>query len=148
MCRSTVDKMIVMKTAGARLGFDAESGRLVSFRPNVAPDQEFIASAEDHPVFVIQYLDDDHKVRELTSLHAEDVSISCSDNTVTMEFGRLGGLDLGAGVTVCAVTDDPMSRWSITVRNNTDLQLLSVQFPLTPPGDPRYSLNCSTSRTR
>jgi len=123
------DGMLEIQTEDARLGFDAESGRLVSFRSQSAQDQELIASIGDHPVFAIQYLDDARVFRELTSLDAEDVSIRCSDNVVTMEFARLGGRDLAAGVTVRASADDPMSRWSITVRNNSGLEVASVQFP-------------------
>lgn len=45
--------MIRLETASAYLGVDEDSGRLVSFRPHAAPEQEFIASAREHPAFVV-----------------------------------------------------------------------------------------------
>ncbi len=62
--------MIILETAQDRLGFDPISGCLLSFRSQLAPDQEFIVTQADDPTFVLQYLDENRRFRQISSRQA------------------------------------------------------------------------------
>ncbi len=57
------ESLYVLETVGDVLSLEPEMGRLVSLRSKAAPNQEFIASVPDHPVFVLQYLHDRRQYR-------------------------------------------------------------------------------------
>ena len=124
---------IVLETAGARLGFQPRSGRLISFRSRQAPQQQFIAAAAAHPVFVIQYLDDRREYGRLDSFDAAETDIRCEPSShgqiLTMHFSGIGGLDLSLTGTVRASADEVLSRWSISLSNAAGLEVVDVQFP-------------------
>ncbi len=122
-----------LQTATAQLGLDPDTHRLVSFRAHAAPEQEFIASRPDHPVFVIQYLDEDRRYRQLTSLQASSVSTRTDEaaglTTLTAEFRGIGGLDLDVTARVSASGSEPLSRWTIGVRNGAGIEIVNVEYP-------------------
>ena len=130
------EQQIRMETSHDVLGFDQQTGRLVSFRSKAAPDQEFIASSTDDPVFVIQYLDQGRRFRQIASSEAEGVEITYEHSPagseavlLTAVFRQLAGLDLHATVKVRASTSERFSRWSIGVDNQAGLLISDVQFP-------------------
>jgi hypothetical protein len=129
---------LVLKSASETLAFDRRSGRLVSFRSACAPGVEFIASAPDHPVFVIQGLDSRRAWFRITSRDAAAVSISATDKNgrrvVTMQFRGLAGLDLSVTTTVAACAGEPGSRWGLSVRNGAGLRITDVQYPFVVVG--------------
>jgi len=131
-------RTIVLETAGARLGFEPRSGRLISFHSGEAPPQQFIAADASHPVFVIQYLDDQREYRRLDSFDAAETDIRCEQSsdgqTLTMHFSGIGGLDLSLTGTVRASTDELMSRWSMSLTNDAGLEVVDVQFPFVVAG--------------
>ena len=120
---------IALETSNHRLRFDDKTARLLSLRSTLAPDQEFSVSNEEMPVFVIQYLTHGNQFRQIASTEAHDVRVQIADKTLTAEFTMLGGLDLGATVTVRTKDNDPASYWSISIRNHADLAITDVQFP-------------------
>jgi hypothetical protein len=132
---------ITLETSSESLGFDGSSGRLVSFHAAVAPDQEFITSAAEHPVFALQYLDERREHQRLDSRSAQSFDLSLAragdGATLTMKFRRVGGLDLDVTAVVRASRAAPLSRWGITVRNGAGLRIVDVQFPFVVCG---YSL--------
>ena len=65
----------VLQTSADRLTFDSELGRLISLQPLCAPGVELVASGREHPVFVVQYLDESGRFAQLDS-HSSD---SCAD---------------------------------------------------------------------
>jgi len=116
--------------------FDAASGALTSFRRKAVPDQEFIVAGDRQPVFVIQYLDQTRRFRQIGSDEAAEVevgSVPSSEGgvatTLTAQFRQLGGLDLEVTVTVRTAADDRYSRWSLSLRNGAGLSITDVQFP-------------------
>ena len=126
-------RRITLGTLTETLGFDARTGQLVSFRSKHAPGQEFIASAPDHPAFVLQYLDGKGQYRRITSLDAGETRVSCSRKsgaaTLTIRFRRLAGLDLDVTATVRASSSEPGSRWRIALRNHARLRVVDIQYP-------------------
>ena len=70
-----MDKVFVLETENDNLTFDAESGRLISLRGMAAPDQEFLASVPEHPVFIIEYLDADREYWQVDSRSAALVTL-------------------------------------------------------------------------
>jgi hypothetical protein len=99
----------------------------------LAPGEELLASAEDHPVFVIEYLDERREYRQLDSFHVRRSRISLNESgpaqTLRMEFLGIGGLMLGLTATVRASRETPLSRWSFTLRNGAGVEIVHVQFP-------------------
>jgi hypothetical protein len=119
----------VLSNSNHTLEFDQKTARLLSFRARSAPDQEFAATNDQLPVFVIQYLTADREFRQVASTEAKDVQTQASENSLTAAFTGLGGLNLSATVTVKTAPDDPLSHWSISVRNDANLEITDVQFP-------------------
>jgi len=128
-----MDNVFVLETANDKLTFDGESGRLISFRGKAACEQEFITSAPEHPVFVIQYLDADREYQQVNSLSAADTRIKCREagdqTTLSMTFTGVGGFDLDVVAAVRACKSAPLSRWNISVRNGAGLDIVDVQYP-------------------
>jgi hypothetical protein len=123
--------MVVLETSQDRLGFDAETGALVSLHSRDAPDQEFIAWQARDPVFMIQLLDEKRRFRQLDSQQAESVAIAVSDDatTLTASYHRLAGHQLDVTVVVRVAQGDGFSHWSIRVDNQAGLAITDVQFP-------------------
>lgn len=125
--------LLSLLTSTDSLSIDAQSGRLVSFRTSATPDQEFIASSPDHPVFVIHYLDQGRRYQRLDSRKAESTHISlkvdAGVSTVTASFRRVGGMNLDVTATIRASRDDPFTHWGITVSNGAGLEIADVQYP-------------------
>jgi hypothetical protein len=124
---------IVLRTATDVLVFDRCSAQLVSFRGLAATELEFVCSGVCPPVFVVQYLDADHRFGQLTSQQAEDVQVDVEwlreQTILTATFRRLAGLEIDVTVTVRAAADDRFSHWSLGLRNGADMRITDVQFP-------------------
>ncbi|MBI2941682.1 MAG: hypothetical protein HYY04_14710, partial [Chloroflexi bacterium] len=129
----STEPRVTLTTATDTVEFGAKSGRLLSFRSRSAPDQEFIEAGAVAPAFVVQYLDDGRRYRQLTSSQAENVEVSVREEggkvTLTACYRRLGGLDLDVTTTVWAAPDARFSYWSIALANDADLLITDVQFP-------------------
>ena len=128
------DSEIILETALDTLRFSGKTGSLVSFRSKAAPDQEFIAATEDEPVFVMQYLDENRRFRQLASHQAEEIEIRREtgrngEATLIACFRTLDGLDIDAEARVRVSQDEPLSRWAFQLRNGADLLITDVQFP-------------------
>ena len=61
------ERTITLETSHDTLQLCTQTGRLLSFRSKAAPDQEFMATNKDDPVFVIQYLDEANHFRQIAS---------------------------------------------------------------------------------
>ena len=113
--------------------FDPRSGCLVSFRCQESPGQEFIAFREDHPAFLIQHLDQHRHARWLDSRSAQSAEVTIQEtgrqSVLTMAYRRIGGLDLDLTATVRACADEPLSRWTFSLRNSAGMEIVDVQFP-------------------
>lgn len=124
---------IAIETSTNRLEFNLSTGRLVSFRTTMAPEQEFIVSSDDHPVFVIQYLDKRRQYQQLTSLQAASASSrmlkEAGRTVLTVQFRKIGGMDLDVTTRVSVSAVEPLSRWRISVRNGAGIEITDVQYP-------------------
>ena len=126
-----------LQTANDVLGFDPQTARLVSLRSRFAPDQEFIAAGDEDPVFVLQYLDEARRYRQITSRQAETVTITQGQSasagrgaeTLVATFRRLAGLELHVTIVISASPRDPFSHWSLALQNDAGLCITQVQFP-------------------
>lgn len=107
---------IVLENSNHKLAFDPKSARLLSFRAQAVPEQEFAVSDDRVPVFVIQYLSRRKEFRQIASTTAREVSVAAEGRTLTAVFSQLRQLDLAAKVTVRIGNDgDPLSYWSISI---------------------------------
>jgi hypothetical protein len=112
---------------------DSETLRLVSFRSKSAGEQEFIVSQPEHPVFVIQYLDEAREYQCLSSLQAASIVVSQE----TMPQGSAAQavyhyppeLDLTVTIHIAASASDPLIRWNIKIQNHSGMEMVSVQYP-------------------
>lgn len=126
---------IHLETSLDDLTFDQGTGQLVSFRSRSAPEQEFIASAPEHPAFIIQYLDEQGIYRQLTSAQAESANVAVEETEnggklLTARYMRIDGLALDVTITVTARKTDRFSRWNITIDNQADLRIYDVEYPV------------------
>ena len=125
---------ITIETKQDVLGFSADTGQLVSFRSKAAPDQEFVCTDKDEPAFVVQYLDETRRFRQLSSHDAESTQIELQEGPagsgrIVGTFHRLSGLDLTVVVQVRASSSDRFSHWSISLGNDAGLAITDVQYP-------------------
>jgi hypothetical protein len=119
-----------LETSTGTLQLDAANSRLVSLRHRAAPDQELILPGEHDPVFVIQYLDAGRRFRQISSTQAQTIDVYADDSgSVTGHFRQVSGLDIDITVTVRAAGDQPLSYWSLALRNQTGLLITDIQFP-------------------
>jgi hypothetical protein len=116
---------VALGNANHKLEFDPATARLVSLRA-LPSDQEFIQGNDADPAFVIQYLDK-QRFRQVSSTQATNASVETKPGLLTARFQRLGGMDLDAAITVRV--EEPISRWSISVRNGAGIAITDVQFP-------------------
>lgn len=125
--------LLALRTSRDTLKFDPQTGRLVSFRCQASADQELIASCGDHPVFVIQYIDPRHHARWADSRSARSASVTLKEqgdeSLLTVVYRGVGGLELDLTATVRTHAEKPLSRWTFSLRNNADLEIVDVQFP-------------------
>ena len=126
---------VQLETSQDVLEFDQTSGRLVSFRSQSAPDQEFISSGDADPVCVLQYLDQERCYRRFTSNEAREVEVvrtisAGKEQLFEVHLRKLGGLDVNATITVRASTRSRFSTWSIAIHNGADVLITDVQFPV------------------
>ncbi len=129
--------------------FECATGKLLSFRSDFAPEQEFISSSAEHPAFILQYIDADGQYLQLVSQQAETVEVLGETTRLTATYARLAGLALQVTFTVTAQPDDRFTRWTITVDNQAGLCIADVQFPFIIAayqlgGCGRESLPCRT----
>lgn len=123
---------IELQTAVDLLRFD-QRGSLRSLQPIADPENELIAPASPDTVFVVQYLDERRRFRQLSAGDATSVTVQhdvdCDRTTLHFSYRQLAGLDVDVEVTVRANAGDRYSRWSIALRNDADLLVTDVQFP-------------------
>ncbi|NLF02435.1 MAG: hypothetical protein GX601_15815 [Anaerolineales bacterium] len=128
------ERTLTLETSQDVLGFCRKTGRLVSFRSKLAPDQEFVVGKDDDPVFVIQYLDNQRRYRQIASGQAQETTLTRDldgEGRLVLRgvYRGLAGLDLDATVTVVAAKSERFSRWSIALRDGAGLEITDVQFP-------------------
>lgn len=115
------------------LQFDRQTMRLASFLSKSVPDQEFISSSDEHPTFVIGYLDSRKRYRFLNSYEAENIGVkydySGSLQTLTAVYSKIAGYDIQVTCTVKASKHERFTRWNISVVNNCGLEVLDLQYP-------------------
>ena len=124
---------LTLRTKLDAMALDDRTGRLISFRSHIAPDQEFIAHRDSHPAFVLGFLDEKRHYRFLDSSQAEDITVEASEadgrHTITAGYRRLAGMDLEVITTVSASEKEEESRWSITVCNDAGMCIVDVHYP-------------------
>jgi hypothetical protein len=122
-----------LHTQNDSLAFDPQTARLVSFRRQSAPNQEFIAFSEQHPAFVIGYFDEQRAYHQLDSLQAASVRVEQNtrgdNSTIHAHYRQIAGLKLDVQFSVTAARGDPFSRWKINLDNSSGLEIINVQFP-------------------
>ncbi len=130
---ATTARPIICKTQRDRLAFEPRTHRLLSLRPLAIRNHEFIAATPEQPVFTIQYLDKQRQYQTLTSQQASSPTTRvATDGDVTIltaTFRRIAGLDLEVTTRVRLCQSDPLSRWTIAVRNAAGIELVDIQYP-------------------
>jgi hypothetical protein len=121
--------VIGLRTSAASFAFDEATGRLVSLRTSLAPDQEFVADVAGLPVLAVQYLVEG-RFREATSRDAR-VTVRERDGGGGVEIALegIGGREIDALVSVSGTGRDEACRWTLTLENRSGLRITSVQFP-------------------
>jgi hypothetical protein len=125
---------VELKTSTCVVSLDDRSGSLMSCRAVAAPDQEFLVPGHGRfPLFVIQYLDHEERLQEISSLEAASVSLSrvteVGGESVRIAYEHVGVPDLSVTATVRVSQDDLAIRWEIAVSMTRAVVLLNVQYP-------------------
>ncbi len=123
-----------LRTDSCVIDLDERTGALVSLRAAHTPRQEFLISDHgDFPLFVVQYLDAQHALQELSSLDARRVSVQArsgaAGDEVICSYEHIGALDLSAVATIHTSPDDPAIFWRIAFTMPTDATITNVQYP-------------------
>ncbi|MBZ0293546.1 MAG: DUF6259 domain-containing protein, partial [Anaerolineae bacterium] len=125
---------IDLETSNDILKLDSTTGAIVSFGRKSMPGLEFIEALPDTPSFVIQYLDSEQRFRQLTSAQASTITVeqqqlSDTRRQITAEFHHIGEQSLDVSISVEADQSEPLSYWTLQVRNHTDLHITDIQYP-------------------
>lgn len=125
----------IMQTANDLLEFEHTTGKLISFRSKLIPQNELLSFENDDPAFIIQYLDSEKQFRQISSRQARRIEAHYKQGSnseyskLTIEFHNLDGLDLGATVMVKSSKQDRFSYWTLSLDNEANLLITDVQFP-------------------
>ena len=119
--------MLSLTTALDALTFDLQTGRLVGLSPLSAPETNLVASCDDHPAFVLQYLAEGQYVT--VDSRTAQLSATPDEQRLTLRFSGVGGLDLRVTLTVTVSPDDRFSSWSAHISNEAGVQIVDLQFP-------------------
>jgi len=126
---------LVVANAGYRLLIDSERGTIVSFRSTFGVDRELLIPDHDQlPLFKIEFMNDRHEFKTVTSLEAKEVKVSKVGNqsgpTITIDFREIGKLPVDARATVRCPSDEPLTYWNLEVHNSTMSWIGHIQFPV------------------
>ena len=125
----------MVANAGYRLLIDSERGTIVSFRSTFGVDRELLIPDHDQlPLFKIEFMNDRHEFKTVTSAQAKDVKVSKSRDsggtTLTLQFKQIGQLPVDARVTIRCPERETLTYWSLDVDNRTTSWIGHIQFPV------------------
>jgi hypothetical protein len=126
--------MMRLTTDHYSLALDDQTGALRSLRSARWPDQELLGPAQESvPLFVVQYLDEAHRFRQISSDQAERCTLDRLDSPhecrIRVTYTGFGALDVDVEVTVRCPHGEQLSYWSCAVVQRTDVAITDVQFP-------------------
>jgi len=86
------------------------------------------------PLYTLSLVRKGQQAIELTSLDAEGVNVTPSSDhtsqTLTFNYGRHRDFDLTVVCRVQVSPDSPLSKWRISVKNNTPYGIRAVRYPI------------------
>ena len=124
---------ITLESRAHTVRLHPETGAVVSLTAKTFPTQEFIAWAPEHPVFVIQYLDEQREYQTLDSrgTSACEISQDQSGETdrVTVRYADVANMDIDVTLTITVSEHDDKTRFRLRLRNGAGLRIVDVQYP-------------------
>jgi hypothetical protein len=116
------------------LAIDDRTGALRSLRDVRWPDHELLdALHRTLPLFTIQYLDEQHQFRQISSDQAQHCELRRSDEPeetrIHLTHSRVGDRDVDVAVTIRCPHDDHLSYWSLSLSQRTPLTITDIYFP-------------------
>ncbi|MDP9380865.1 MAG: DUF6259 domain-containing protein [Chloroflexota bacterium] len=113
---------------------DDETGSMTSLRATSRPDDELFApAAAQQPLFTIDYLGGDREFRQVSSLEARSCELELDEDLDGLRLGikytGVGDLNLDARVTLRCPFDDPLTYWSLELKQCGSDIIANVQFP-------------------
>lgn len=107
-------------------------GGLRSF-VDVKTQRNFIAS-KPRPLYDLLLFEKGKELLVLSSLDAESFKVEHSSSpqaeTLTFTYGRHRSLDLHVTCTAVLGADSPLSKWRISIKNNTSYGIRALRFPI------------------
>ena len=126
-------KQLFLETQTDVYSFDSHTLALCSLKRKSLPDQEFIAHKNNHPVFVIGYLDEKRQYRWLYSHQVEHIEVTQenleSTHVLKAVYSGINGLDLNLICTVRAAPNDRFSYWKVSLENHAEIDIVDIQYP-------------------
>jgi hypothetical protein len=116
------------------LTIDDRTGALRSLQSAQWPGEELLGAAQQTlPLFVVQYLDEEHLFRQVSSDQATACAITREETSeeirVRLTYTGLGTLDADVHVLLRCPQDTPLSYWSCTLVQRSHLVITDIQFP-------------------
>ncbi len=124
-----------MARRGYRLVLDQKTGTIKSFQSSFGVNRELlIPNQTSLPLFKIEFMDDHHTFKTVTSSEAQRVETAQTHDargeTVMIEFKSLAQMPLDARVTIRCPENESLTYWSLELDNRTDLWIGHIQFPV------------------
>jgi len=124
---------LVIESSVDKLCFDERNLSLQSYRSKLFPHLEFIRYSEDHPVFIIGYLDNKRRYRWLSSAEASSVKVERLNaqgrQILKAVFSDIAGQNLQVTCSVETSATESFVRWKIGIQNLGNLEIVDVQYP-------------------
>jgi hypothetical protein len=122
-----------LRSESCTVQLNDRTGALASWRANHAPEQEFLVERHgEGPLFVVQYLDPDGRLRQASSLEASAVAVrrgGGGGEAIGISYRGIGEPGLSATAVVRRVAGDPALYWDFAATLASPCRVLNVQFP-------------------
>ncbi len=114
---------------------DKRTASINSVKSNLSGERELLSSScgengIKQPLFIIHYLDEGKKYRELYSDTARMVSAEAASEGVSLRFADFPGFDIEVCAEISSQPEDSFIRWGLTVDNRSGISIVDIVFPI------------------
>lgn len=126
---------VIVVNSAYRLLIDSEKGTIASFRSTLGPGSELLIPGHaDLPMFKIEFLDDHSQFKTVTSLDAEQVTVTRTRNedgfAIELEYKHIALLPLDVHVSIRCPFQETLTYWKLELNNRTTFWVGHIQFPV------------------
>lgn len=132
---SAVSGQTIVANRGYRLLIDNRNGSIASLQAAFGSAQELLVPGHALlPLLKMELMDGDGKFQTIDTLDAGKTQVvkheGADEDTLEIGFQTMGGLPVGAHITVRCPRQEALTYWSLEITNGTPLWIAHVQFPV------------------